>query len=482
LLFECNEEHLAERYLASFIAKSPPDVLEQFGFLCLFNETHPLSPRAGFVCIVRAAEHGNVKAKNYVRDVAHLASIEPDAEGEGSAILKAIARHDPRILCALFYLTLLISRPRAASYYLELGVSKHRYRFELQLCEAFEMYNTVPGNRSVIAATLSEMAENGCVMSQMLYALDLMMGRGVRRNPVQAAEYFKKAADGGSLYAQFMSGVNHLYGIGLTRDEEAAIGYFRNVADCLPIARAFLASLFIRRTNLFTRLQKRYQMKVRTWSTFPERCEITNDVGEAIESLKHEAALTNPTNMFMYGFCLELGFGVECNPRRAVELYRMATKNGSLHAMYRLALCLCDGVGSERNLREAILWLRQAADYGYPDAQFDFAMCLEFGCGCPVNHQKSREFLELAADGGNTNAQIVVMASPQNFSQNVQTKFRVWSSILLAGRTLDLDLERERERDRGRAEETISDADRNANELGGPTGWTRFIVAAQQSS
>jgi TPR repeat protein len=182
--------------------------------------------------------------------------------------------------------------------------------------------------------------------------------------------------------------------------------------------------------------------------------------------------------MVAYGFCLELGFGVDCNPGRAVELYRIAAESGDLHAMYRLALCLCDGVGSERNLREAISWLRQAAAHGYPDAQFDFAMCLEFGCGCPVNHRRSREWLELAAHGGNMNAQIVVMASPQNFSQSVQTKFRAWSSKLLAGR----DLERERKRDPGCAEEMMYGVDINENELGSATGWTRFIVAAQQSS
>jgi TPR repeat protein len=119
---------------------------------------------------------------------------------------------------------------------------------------SFEMYSIAIKYRFVMANISREMAENGCVTLQMLYAHCLMLDRDVRRSDVQAAQYFKMAAHRGSLYAQLDSGVDHLSGIELTRDEEAAIGYFRNVADCSPLARALLGSLPIRRTNLCTRL------------------------------------------------------------------------------------------------------------------------------------------------------------------------------------------------------------------------------------
>jgi TPR repeat protein len=425
--------------------------------------------------LANASDRGQVNAQLWVKCAMAICRITPGLEGDGSSLLNALANGNPEICGILHHWALSAQQPRAAIHYARLVTSNNRAHFESSVFKTMASNADDHNLMNSVLITLRETAVSGCATSQSCYALALTHGLGVKPNPVQAAEYFKMAADGGSPMGQFMSGINHMIGNGIRRDIGSAIFYLRAAANERPVARVYLALLLIGRTNLITRLQQQYQMELTNGSRLTERSEITSDVREAIEAVKHMAALTNPIVMYVYGFCIELGFGIERNPVLAVDRYREAVKMGNIDACYRFALCLRDGVGVQRHHPSAVLLLQTAADRGHLDAQFDLAMCLKFGCGCAINHLKSCEYLASAALGGNENAQIVVMASPDEFPPSIRDNFKTWRSMLIPNRNLN------RDRNPRRLDERIFDLDRNGDEsmtpIGHQTGWTRFFVS-----
>jgi hypothetical protein len=135
--------------------------------------------------------------------------------------------------------------------------------------------------------------------------------------------------------------------------------------------------------------------------------------------------------LYLSGFCLELGFGVERNLAAAVAAYWQAAQFGSRQARYRLSLCFRDGVVLPRDRFVAMLCLKVAAEGGVPDAQFDYAVCLECGILCIRDHPLACAFFERAAVAGNGNARIVILAMESDFPHIPWDSCRQWASTVI---------------------------------------------------
>ena len=68
------------------------------------------------------------------------------------------------------------------------------------------------------------------------------------------------------------------------------------------------------------------------------------------------------------GICFHDGAGVKQNLKKALNHYRLASKNDP-YAQYCLGLCYRDGEGIKKNRRLALCWLKKAAANGEQDAK-----------------------------------------------------------------------------------------------------------------
>ena len=88
----------------------------------------------------------------------------------------------------------------------------------------------------------------------------------------------------------------------------------------------------------------------------------------------------------------------------AVACYRIAADQGDTRAMYRLALCMERGFGVQKNPRAALQWFRQAAQE-QPEARYKMGLYAEKGWGGePRSHIRAKILYRMAADQGSEEA------------------------------------------------------------------------------
>jgi TPR repeat protein len=248
-----------------------------------------------------------------------------------------------------------------------------------------------------------------------------------------------------------------------------AIHHFRLAFPEIPTARYYLGSLLIRKTHVIDQLKLRYRMELCQNVVRQNDCEVSPEIREAIEVVKSSADACHPWSIYVYGFCLELGFGMRRNSVMASELYRRAAVQKHPDAQYRLSLCLRDGVGVAVNHAVAMEYLKQAADVGHTDAQYDLAMCLILGIGCRVNETTGLDYLRRSAEGLNCNARVAVIAMADHHVGELEEVVRRWSSLGFDGeQAVPFETESTGPRQLG-----LEQNERQS--FGYPTGWTRFL-------
>jgi TPR repeat protein len=133
-------------------------------------------------------------------------------------------------------------------------------------------------------------------------------------------------------------------------------------------------------TKLLIQLKERYCAELSRESPFNDFTELSPNIREAIHEIQYLADSYDPWMIYVYGFCLEVGFGVHRNVYKAVEFYQKASVRLP-QAQYLYSLCLRDGVEITRDFQSAFYYLRQAADAQDSDTQYDLAVCLALGIG-----------------------------------------------------------------------------------------------------
>jgi TPR repeat protein len=441
---------------------------ESFGnelyFTWLFS-----NPWVGIYCMVTAMRRRFPGASVILTNMACLVGISSDVPGWEDLLLQAADDGHPGLWAWVGVLGLKHKDPKLGIRCLLSALAK-----ENQLAGSILSSVVVEGNLSreqlvKLASSLRKMAENGNIATQLLYGQCLSFGRGVKPNPLQAFEYFQTAAQNGSPFGHFMCGVRAMYGIQMSLNYEMAIHHFRLAFPEIPTARYYLGSLLIQKTHVIDQLKSRYRMELCQDFVSHDDCEVSPEIREAIEMVKSSADACHSWSSYVYGFCLELGFGMPRNSVTACELYSSAAIQKLPDAQYRLSLCLRDGVGVAVNHAKAMEYLKQAADVGHTDAQYDLAMCLILGIGCAVNETTGLDYLRRSAEGLNCNARLAIIAIADDHVGELREAAERWSSLGFDGeRAVPFEMNSSHS---GRLYLNRDEGQSN----GYPTGWTRFL-------
>jgi len=89
---------------------------------------------------------------------------------------------------------------------------------------------TAPALARLRPAALASLAGSGCVSAQVYLGLDYIYGRDVRRDPVRAVSWLRRAASSGDIYAQYTVADMYAGGQGVERSWSKAAYWYRRAA------------------------------------------------------------------------------------------------------------------------------------------------------------------------------------------------------------------------------------------------------------
>ena len=124
------------------------------------------------------------------------------------------------------------------------------------------------------------------------------------------------------------------------------------------------------------------------------------ETGAALRQFQRAARAGEPDAWNMVGRCLENGWGVAADARRAARWYLKAARAGHAWGQYNLGHLLLDGLGVAQDLEAAHGWYLRAADQGHPRAMNLVARCLEEGWGVRADPAAARDWLRRSAEAG----------------------------------------------------------------------------------
>jgi TPR repeat protein len=201
-------------------------------------------------------------------------------------------------------------------------------------------------DRADFPAALQEwlpVAERGDANAQFNVGLLYATGKGVKKDPRLAAEWYRKAADQGVGAAQYNLGVMYANGEGLPRDVHEAVKWLQKAADAgIPMGREELANLY------GSKGIENYSKSVETYSQVADK--------------------GSPTAQFDLALLYDLGRGVPRNYEEAMKWYRKAADQGYPPAMTNIGILYYNQEGVTRDLVEAYAWFVRAKLAGDPRA------------------------------------------------------------------------------------------------------------------
>ncbi len=188
-------------------------------------------------------------------------------------------------------------------------------------------------------------AEKGDAKAQTILGIFYQDGRGVAKDEVEAANWYRKAADQGDAAAQSLLGVMYADGLGVVKDEAEAAAWYRKAAD----------------------------------------------QGKASAQLYLGVMYAN-------------GQGVAKDDTEAVTWYRKAAEQGYTLAQHSLGNMYHNGQGVVKDEAEAVKWWRKAADQGDAGAQLNLGVSYRLGSGVVKDEVEGYKWCLLAGAQGNETA------------------------------------------------------------------------------
>jgi len=234
------------------------------------------------------------------------------------------------------------------------------------------------------------------------YGVCLERGVGVERNPVAAAECYRKAAEKKFVPAEFNYAMVLLNGVDFRTVEERSRYKDEDVPDPDPEkgrkmiqaladrgylpARVELAAILIsRRADVSDKeAEKAFKMvseavkdpdaPARAWRVLGD-CYFSGFGTEAdgkkmIEALEKAASKGNLEALSRMGYCYEFGINVKADSKKALAYYERAAKAGLPAAMLKYGDMIAAGEVDGKGMDEALLWYRKSAAEDCPEALY----------------------------------------------------------------------------------------------------------------
>lgn len=137
---------------------------------------------------------------------------------------------------------------------------------------------------------------------------------------------------------------------------------------------------------------------------------------------KKAADKDDATGQYEVGMCFLKGIGVEKDPVRAAEFFRLAAMQGLREAQFKLGNCYQEGNGLEADPELSKLWLSKAAGHvllsgtglmgdanrGNASDQYNLGLAFDSGRHVPKDLSKSVSWFQKAAELGHAEAQLAL--------------------------------------------------------------------------
>jgi len=108
------------------------------------------------------------------------------------------------------------------------------------------------------------------------------------------------------------------------------------------------------------------------------------------------------------GWLYEMGYGVNKDVVKAVNLFNEAAKRGSAEGAYRVGVAYFYGLGVTKDRANACQWFLHAANQGYPYAESESGFCYYNGTGVEQNHETAFDWFAKAGQAGLLDARVYV--------------------------------------------------------------------------
>jgi hypothetical protein len=224
------------------------------------------------------------------------------------------------------------------------------------------------------------------IEKELRLAGDYLTGRGVPKDPVQAAYWYRKAADQGDPGAQNQLGYFYTWGIGVDRsDTEAFRWYARAAGSGSLAAKLNLAVLYYRGVGT------------------------GRDVPLAIQILNELAATGDPRAQAYLGIIHLAGKGVPQDSTRGEKWLNKAAKSKNPEAEQAMGVLWAFTTDHPHDLAKAVKFFRHAAQQGYVPAMHALGILLEQHPEIAAKSpDEAIEMLERAAQAGSWKSSVML--------------------------------------------------------------------------
>lgn len=204
-------------------------------------------------------------------------------------------------------------------------------------------------------------------------------GLGVRRDPAEAARWFKLASDRGDREASFALALAHLEGKGVDVNGAKATALLTAAAAAGHPAAAYQLGLLALTNDL-------------------------QDPAKAAEWFSRAVDLGDTDAVYALGLMYKDGRGVVADPVRAADLLRRAADARLAAAEVDYAIMLFNGKGVEKDEKGAAAYFLRAAGANNPVAMNRIARLYVEGRGVPVDMVEAMKWHILARSAGESDA------------------------------------------------------------------------------
>ncbi len=254
----------------------------------------------------------------------------------------------------------------------------------------------------VLAAHWFRKASDEIPEAMYNYGYCLENGHGVDRDPVAAAECYRKAAEKKCEPAEYQYAMVLLNGVEFrsveehskfkdsdipARDPEKGRKMIQSLADrgYVP-AQVELAAILIARPSdvsakdaekafeLVSKVVKDPDAPPRAWRVLAD-CYFSGlgtvpDGRKMIEALEKAVSKGNLEALSRMGYCYEFGINVKADPKKAVSCYERAAKAGLPSAMLKYGDMIAAGEVEGKGTDEALVWIKKSAAEDCPEALY----------------------------------------------------------------------------------------------------------------
>jgi len=256
------------------------------------------------------------------------------------------------------------------------------------------------------------------IADEIRLAGDYMVGRGLARDPVQAAYWYRKAADQGDPNAQNQLGYFYAWGIGVDRDEaEAAKWFMRASGSGSQPAKLNLAVMALKGVgqkrdipfalDLLNQLAEKNNPRAECYLGILSMIGdgVPVDRAQAEKWFARAAKAKNPEGEYAMGRIWSVESGHPHDFARAADFLRHSVRAGYVPAMHALGLLLLEHPDVAKHPDEAVAALRHAAEAGTWEASDALGILARDGRGgLPQSNSEAFFWFNIAiAQGGPDN-------------------------------------------------------------------------------